>query len=133
MASGRQNGTWHEVHRAKDGNPERFLVQRILSSQCFEKSARMRDFLAYVCDRALNESHAEIHEQDIGCAVFSRAPDYDTNQDNIVRVNASQLRKRLETYFASEGEAEPLVLELPKGHYTPLFRVRTEQRPSDGH
>ena len=125
MASLRQNSTAHEVPQAKDWNPERILVQQILSSQCFEKSARMRDFLAYVCDRALNEPQAEVHEQEIGCAVFGRAPDYDTNQDNIVRVNASQLRKRLKTYFASEGQSEQLVLELPKGHYTPVFRVRS--------
>jgi len=86
----------------------------------------MRDFLAYVCDRARNEPQADIREQDIGCAVFSRPADYDTNQDNIVRVNASLLRRKLETYFALEGATEPLILELPKGQYRPVFHARSE-------
>ncbi len=108
-------------------DPRRLLVQRILNSQCFEKSARMREFLAYVCERALSEPQSAIREQDIGRAVFDRAPNYETDQDNIVRVNASQLRKRLESYFASEGRAESLILTLPKGHYTPAFDPRPAQ------
>ncbi|MCE5310996.1 MAG: hypothetical protein LLG20_25425 [Acidobacteriales bacterium] len=126
MASARQHPGEGDFLKGKGAEAERTLVQRILSSQCFEKSARMRDFLAYVCERALNDPQAEIREQDIGCAVFGRPADYDTNQDNIVRVNAAHLRKKLETYFASEGSAEPLVLELPKGQYRPLFRLRSE-------
>jgi hypothetical protein len=126
MASGRQHGAWRDVPQTSGASAERLLVQRILGSQCFEKSTRMRDFLAYVCGRALEEPGAEIREQEIGCAVFGRRADYDTNQDNIVRVNASQLRRKLETYFAAEGSLDPLVVELPKGQYRPLFRPRTE-------
>ncbi len=137
MASGKQNAVWQAVFPPDGEVPERLLVHRILSSQCLERSARMRDFLAYVCDRALSDPEAEIREQDIGCAVFGRTPDYDTNQDNIVRVNASQLRRKLELYFASEGSAERVILELPKGHYKPLFHLRSEipnlpELPPDG-
>jgi hypothetical protein len=102
------------------------LVRRILTSQCFEKSARMREFLAYVCERALSDPQTAIREQDIGCAVFDRPTNYDTDQDNIVRVNASQLRKKLDAYFTTEGRLESLVLTLPKGHYTPVFDPRPE-------
>lgn len=63
-------------------------------------------------------------EREIGCAAFGSPPDYDTDQDNIVRVNASQVRERLEADFAREGQTEPLVLELPKGKYAPVFRPR---------
>jgi hypothetical protein len=100
------------------------LVQRIVWSRCFEKSARLRDFLAYICNRATEDPTADIHEQDIGCAVFGRPPDYDTGVDNIVRVNASQVRKKLEQYFAGEGASEPLILTIPKGKYVPQFRER---------
>jgi hypothetical protein len=105
-----------EEHRA--------LVQRLVSSRWFEKSARMRDFLSYVCNRALEDAAVNIPEHEIGCAVFGRSADYDTGEDNIVRVNASQVRKKLEAYFAAEGAAEPVVLELPKGKYVPVFRER---------
>lgn len=105
---------------------ERFaLVQRVVWSRAFEKSARMRDFVSYVCGRVLEDPAAEIHEQDIGCAVFERPPGYDTSADNIVRVNASQVRKKLETYFATEGVGEPVVIAMPKGKYVPVFRERS--------
>jgi hypothetical protein len=100
------------------------LLQRVLWSHQIEKSGRIRDFLVYVCERALQEPAAEIHEQEIGSRVFGRDGDYDTTVDNIVRVTASQARKRLEQYFASEGASEPIILEIPKGKYTPVFRER---------
>jgi hypothetical protein len=130
MASGRQNSALYEASVPSD-DPRRRLVQRILASQCFERSSRMRDLLAYICDRAFVDPQTGICEQEIGCAVFGRTEGYDTNQDNIVRVNVSQLRKRLETYFGAEGEAEPLTLELPKGHYVPVFQPRSAPPPSE--
>jgi len=102
----------------------RALLQRVLWSRQIEKSARIRDFLVYVCERALREPSVEIHEQEIGYRVFGRAADYDTTADNIVRVTASQARKKIEQYFASEGVSEPVILEIPKGHYVPIFRER---------
>jgi hypothetical protein len=125
MASGDQIGI-SNGGRVIGAEECRALVQRVVSSRGFEKSARMRDLLAYVCNRALDDGVVDIHEHEIGCAVFGRSEDYDTGEDNIVRVNASQVRKKLEAYFAAEGAAEPIVLELPKGKYVPVFRERPE-------
>src|SRR5205807_269514 len=102
----------------------RKLVERVAGSRYLAKSARLRDLLIYLSERVLNESASGIHEQEIGHRVFGRPADYDTGADNIVRVHASTLRKRLEQYFAEEGTAEPLILEIPKGNYTPVFRKR---------
>src|SRR5262249_2372970 len=44
--------------------------------------------------------------------------------DNIVRVHASMLRKRIDQYFAAEGSHEPLIIDIPKGNYAPVFRKR---------
>ena len=100
------------------------MVDRIARSRYIVKSARLRDLLEYLCDRVIREGVADIHEQEVGHAVFQRPKDYDTALDNIVRVHASTLRKRLEQYFAEEGRDEPLVIELPKGNYAPVFRER---------
>src|SRR5579883_227574 len=105
MAVGDQSGLANSSARPRQLDERYALVQRVVWSRGFEKSARMRDFLTYVCNRALEDPSAEIHEQEIGCAVFERAAGYDTSADNIVRVNASQVRKKLETYFAGEGAA----------------------------
>src|SRR5438045_8747364 len=106
----------------------RKLVERVAASQYLAKSARLRDLLVYLSGRVL-EGTEEIHEQEVGHKVFGRPPDYDTGSDNIVRVHASTLRKRLEQYFAEEGAAEPLLLEIPKGNYAPVFRRRENSSP----
>ncbi len=100
------------------------LIERVAQSRYIAKSARLHDLLVYLCDRVMHDGAIEIHEQEVGHAVFGRAKDYDTALDNIVRVHASTLRKRLEQFFAEEGLAEPLIIELPKGNYAPVFRER---------
>src|SRR4051794_9311202 len=102
----------------------RALLQRVLWSRYLEKAGRIREFITYVCETSFADPAADIHEQEIGEQVFGRPSGYETTQDNIVRVTASQARKKLEQYFAAEGSGEPIVLEIPKGQYTPVFRER---------
>jgi hypothetical protein len=110
--------------RSSSAKERHALLQRVLWSRQIRNSERIRDFLIYVCGRALQEPGAEIHEQEIGNRVFCRKPDYDTAADNVVRVTASQARKKLELYFASDGISEPVILDIPKGKYIPVFRER---------
>jgi len=102
----------------------RALVERVASSVELRRAARLRAFLLYVCDQALSHGATVIHEQEIGAAVFERPEAYDTSIDNIVRVNATELRKRLEHFFAEEGRNEELILEIQRGTYTPTFHRR---------
>jgi hypothetical protein len=81
--------------RSSSAKERHALLQRVLWSHQIKNSERIRDFLIYVCGRALQEPSAEIHEQEIGHRVFGRKPDYDTAADNLVRVTASQARKKL--------------------------------------
>jgi len=107
----------------------RLLIERVVSSSYINRSARLRDLLIYLTDRVLDDETLEIHEQEVGHRVFGRAADYDTAADNIVRVHASMLRKRLDQYFTTEGAGETVVLEIPKGNYAPVFRERTKPEP----
>jgi hypothetical protein len=102
----------------------RALLHRIAASANFQRSARLRDFLLYVGRESLKDPDREIHEQEIGAKVFGRSTAYDRSQDNIVRVNATELRKRIEVYFATEGAHELLVLDIPRGAYKPIFHRR---------
>lgn len=119
--------------KAPDAQPtveeRRALVERIAASEHFRRSARLRDFLLYVGRQSLIEGCPEINEQEIGTKVFGRPPSYIRSQDNIVRVNATELRKRIELYFASEGADEPLVLEIPRGGYRPVYHRRVPRTP----
>src|SRR5579859_2120430 len=102
----------------------RELVNRVASSPYLNRSARLRELLVYLTDRVLEDEADEIHEQEVGHKVFGRPPNYDASVDNIVRVHASTLRKRLDQYFSAEGAVEPITLEIPKRNYAPVFHER---------
>lgn len=105
------------------------LLQKVTGSVLFQKSARMRELLLYICERNWQNRPEDLSERAIGCAVFGRAPDYNPSDDNIVRVEMRQLRKRLEEYFNHEGCEEPCVITIPKGAYIPVFQMREATVP----
>ncbi len=104
-----------------EGDERWRLALRVVRSPEFQKSARLRKFLLYVCEKTLTNRRDEVHEQQIGIEVFGRRPDYNPAEDNIVRVEARELRKRLDRYFLTEGQKEQLRIRIPKGSYVPSF------------
>jgi hypothetical protein len=97
------------------------LVQRIVESPHLIGSARLRDFLLHVTACAIREAPEEATEQQIGIQVFQRSPGFNSSEDSIVRSQARLLRRKLAAYFKAEGASEPLIIEIPKGHYLPVF------------
>ena len=89
---------------------KRELVGRVANSPTFQKSPRLREFLVYVADCTIDDRLEDVREQQIATNVFNRKADYNPSQDNIVRVEARSLRKRLDAYFAGEGKDEPVVI-----------------------
>jgi hypothetical protein len=100
------------------------LVRRIAASPQMKTSPRLSDFLFYVTDCAIRNAPEEATEQQIGVNIFGRPPGYNSSEDSIVRSHARLLRQKLTAYFESEGSAEEVVVEIPKGHYLPVFRPR---------
>jgi hypothetical protein len=99
------------------------LVQRIVASPPFQKSGRLRDLLQYITEQTIHGYGHELTEQHIGQAVFHKRAGYSPLEDSSVRVHARQLRLKLHEYFDGVGRNEPLVVEIPKGAYAPVFRV----------
>lgn len=104
----------------------RELLHRVAAAARFQKSKRLRDLLLYLGERSLRDPACILREQEIGVDVLGRPADYDTSHDTLVRVQVSQLRKKLQEHFSEEGRDEPLVIEIPKGSYVPVFRPRAE-------
>lgn len=107
------------------------VLEGAAASSHLKRAARLREFLLYIGRKAIDDQIADLHEQKIGHAVFGREEFYDTSQDNIVRVSATELRKRVDTYFATEGKDEAVIFEIPRGSYTPVFRLRVQERSTD--
>jgi TolB-like protein/Flp pilus assembly protein TadD len=83
----------------------------------------MRQFLQFVTEAAISGNQS-LKETVIGVEVFSRASAYDSTVDPIVRVEARRLREKLQQYYDRDGSEDPIVVNLPKGGYTPEFEFR---------
>jgi hypothetical protein len=122
--------TAHKVSGDASQDERWALIKRIADSPHFRASARLREFLYYIADCAVRHAPEDATEQQIGFRVFNRAPGYNSSEDSIVRTHARLLRQKLAGYFAEEGRDEPLIVEVPKGHYLPVFVRREDPRAS---
>jgi hypothetical protein len=95
-------------------------LKQILASNEFRSSRRCQEFLSHVVEHALSGDFDEIKERILGIRVFGRDASYDTNYDSIVRVTASDVRKRLLRYYKTSSPSA-LRIELPSGSYIPEF------------
>lgn len=114
-------------------NAETELLRRVLATPAFRRSTLLTNFLTYICDRKFNGRDEEITEYQIGIQALGRPSSYSPGEDNIVRNYARMLRKRLDEYFAGEGQHEPLRIVIPVGHYVPVFEpnVAASSRTTD--
>jgi hypothetical protein len=96
-------------------------LERILASPEFKASKRCQDFLQFVVEHALTGLSEDLKERTIGIEVFSRLPSYNTGTDGIVRINASEVRKRLAIYYAHPAACSECRITLPTGSYVPSF------------
>jgi len=93
----------------------------ILASKFFKSSLRGRQFLEFVVKRKLEGNSDQLKERTIGVALFNRSPDYATGDDPVVRVQAGEVRRRLEQFYQEEGVHSTVRIELPLGSYAPIF------------
>jgi len=61
-------------------------------------------------------------ESVLAAEVFGRDDTFDSRTDSVVRVEARNLRARLNEYYRGEGSRDPVIIDLPKGTYVPVFR-----------
>ena len=105
-------------------------LDKILASSLFQNSARLSQFLRFTVKTVLGGNGERIKEYLVGVEVFGRDGSYDPRIDPVVRVEAGRLRAKLEEYYRTQGQADPVLIELPKGSYVPVFRTRQQPAPA---
>jgi hypothetical protein len=103
--------------------------EAILNSSFFRGSSRSKQFLAYVVRHKLEGHDERLKERTIGIELFKRPADYATGDDPVVRVQAGEVRRRLEQYYHGVPNGSPVRIELPVGSYVPEFRGNAVVHP----
>lgn len=106
-------------------------LEKILESPPFRSSSRRKEFLSYVVRHSLEGRHELLKERTIGTEVFHRDADYATGDDPVVRVQAGEVRRRLELYYYTAPPDVPVRIEIPIGTYHPEFRWNTHALPAN--
>jgi hypothetical protein len=94
-------------------------LKEIVEGAAFRGSQRSAQFLTYVVEQAIGGQWNALKERTIGIELFGRSPTYDTGEDAIVRVTASDVRRRLLQHYGRYGAASEFRVSLPAGHYIP--------------
>lgn len=101
-------------------------LQELLDSQTFARSEQLKNFLRYFCELEISGRADEIKEYSIGVQALGRPSTYSTTADSSVRRRAFELRHKLEEAYRTELASSPVLIDLPKGSYVPVFYYRTE-------
>lgn len=94
-------------------------VKEIAEGSAFKGSERCKKFLGYVVEEAIKGHADALKERVIGVEVFGLPPSYDTKDEAIVRVTASDVRKRLLQHYGKDGLASHFHISVPIGSYIP--------------
>lgn len=105
-------------------------LKKLLASPHFLSSRRYPNLLRFVVEQALEGHEDALKERLLGIEVFHRAPDYDTNQDPVVRLSAAEVRKRIAIYYQHPDHQNELAIELNPGSYVPHFRPQPAPPPA---
>jgi hypothetical protein len=97
----------------------RLHLKEIIEGAVFKGSHRSSQFLQYIVDQAIAGNFESLKERVIGVELFARSTSYDTGEDAIVRVTASDVRKRLLQHYGKYGASSAYRISLPLGSYIP--------------
>src|SRR6202161_301072 len=100
-------------------------LREVIEGAAFKASQRSGQFLKYIVDQAIAGHFESLKERVIGIELFGRSPSYDTGEDAIVRVTASDVRKRLLQHYGKDGATSEFRISLPLGAYVPEIARRT--------
>jgi len=113
--------------RAHDISPQqaasiRAELDTILASPGFSSSKRCHDFLKCIVEHVLAGDYDQLNERFLGVELFGRKVDFDTGADSIVRVRASDVRRRLAQYYSERSSPPAVTIGLSSGNYVPTFQ-----------
>jgi hypothetical protein len=106
-------------------------LEKILASSAFRNAPRGQQFLRFVVEQTLAGRASDITEPAVAAQVFNLSGKFDRRKNSIVRAEATHVRRRLRDYYLGAGASDSVIVELPRGGYTPRIRMIAGSKPPD--
>jgi len=104
-------------------------LQRLVNSETLRNSLTLLQLLDYLGRKSIAGKAEGLKEYTIGVEAFGRKSTFDPKTDTIVRVQIHRLRQKLKEYYEREGIHDPILIDIPRGHYHPTFRPKAADLP----
>ncbi len=111
----------------------RDALSKILGSETFSGSPRLKLFLSYIAEESIANRAGQLKEYSIAVDVFDKKTSQDLTGDSAVRSAANRLRQKLDQFYLNDGRNESIRIVIPRGGYIPFFlsSVRTLAQEED--
>jgi len=106
-------------------------MNRLLADPTFKSSKRCQSMLVPLINYALAGDFNGLKERTLGVEAFGRDPNYDTNNDPIVRTTATEIRKRLAQWYQEPNRPHSVRIRLVPGSYLPEFDFDLRDQPKE--
>lgn len=103
-------------------------LRLVVQSRTFRRATRLKGLLEYVVKTALNGEDSG--QSRTARELFGKSSDFDPSVDPVIRVQFGRLRRMLNSYYATEGKDDRVLINLPVRKYTPTFEHMTTSVPS---
>lgn len=94
-------------------------LEEVIHGEVFGGSPRGQQFLRHVVEKTIAGDLDSLKERVIGIELFHRSPSYNKSEDAIVRVTASDVRKRLLQHYTEHGNKTGFRIDIQPGSYIP--------------
>jgi TolB-like protein len=100
-------------------------LKRILDHSTFHQAARVSQMLRFIVEETLAGRGAELKQYTVAVRGLGLPPQFDPQDNALIRIHARRLRQILEHYYQEPGRLDPVRITLDRGSYVPLFRWNT--------
>jgi hypothetical protein len=100
-------------------------VERVLHSDELRDAEVLRRLLKFLAEKSVSGEADELKEYIVAIDGLGKPASYDPRHSSAVRIQVGRLRQKLADYYRTEGMDDPIVIDVPKGH----FKLKCEQRP----
>src|SRR5260370_1392724 len=120
-----------ETREEREAGLDRWAAERqeldaLLKDVVFATSSNAAKLLRFVCEKYFENPEEPTAEYEVAVKALSRRPEFDSQKDSIVRVEAHRVRRRLQEYYQNEGASHGVGIVLPRGPYPPQFAYSAE-------
>ena len=99
-------------------------LKKVLASNYFKSAKQLQRFLNFIVEKTISGEGKLLKQYTIGVEALSFPDDFDPESNPAVRIMAGRVRKRLKEYYQEDGLSDELIISMPNGSYTPVFKKK---------